>query len=338
MTLAQIIDALNTEFATPKAHAVQAATALYGDAVGTAATDATLLQDLYDAGGSSLGVADGDVITISGTRANGSSFHTEFAVTDIATQTLGELRSAVASAIGSGEEVSWEAGLLSVSALEEGDSSLAFSISSDNAGGGTLSFGSMDVTTQGRGIVDISASDEGGELMIRHGAYGSSYGFDVSFTAGGADGTASLGITADTYAGLDVEGTIGGYAATGSGQILTGAEDTSVEGLMIRYEGADTGIVGDMLFSRGAASAVENIADLFLGSGEGSIDGLVANIDPLVDRLNDRIETLETRLATRREFLIMKFARLEEALAILQSQSDWLASQIANLPKFGQKD
>ena len=64
--------------------------------------------------------------------------------------------------------------------------------------------------------------------------------------------------------------------ATGNGQILTGAEDSSVEGLMIRYEGADTGIVGEMLFSRGVASAVESAADRILGSGEGSIDGIIA--------------------------------------------------------------
>jgi flagellar hook-associated protein 2 len=338
MTLTEIIGALNTEFATPRSHSVQASTALYADAIGTAATDATLLQDLFDAGGSSLGVADGDVITISGTRANGSSFHTEYSVTDIATQTLGGLRSAVEAALGSSEEVTWENGLLTASALEEGVSSLAFSITSDNAGGGTLSFGTMDVTTEGRGTVNITATDEGGELMIRHGDYGSRYGFEVSFAAGGSDGSASLGIGTGTYAGLDVEGTIGGYAATGTGQILTGADDTRIEGLMIRYEGADTGIVGDMLFSRGAASAVESVADLFLGSAEGSIEALVDNIDPLVERLNDRIENLQTRLESRRRHLIAKFARLEEALAILQNQSDWLASQIANLPKYNSKD
>ena len=118
----------------------------------------------------------------------------------------------------------------------------------------------MDVVTAGRGAASITASDSGGQLLIQHDEYGSVSGFDVSFTAGGADGSASLGLAAGSYAGLDVEGTIGGFAATGAGQLLTGGDDTSVEGLMIRYEGADTGTVGDMLFSRGVASAVENVA------------------------------------------------------------------------------
>jgi flagellar hook-associated protein 2 len=334
MTLVEIIDALNTEFETPQAHQVQASTALFSDAVGTAATDDTLLQDLFDAGGGTLGVADGDVISISGTRADGSSFLEEFTVSDITTQTLGGLRATVAAAVGSREDVTWQGGLLTASALKDGSSSLAFSITSDNAGGGTLSFGTMDVVTAGRGTVDIVASDSGGELSLQHEAYGSLNGFEVSFTAGGADGSASLGLSGGTYSGLDVVGTIGGNAATGSGQLLTGADDTGVEGLMIRYEGADTGIVGSMLFSRGVASAVESAANLLLGSGAGSIDGIVDNIDPLVDRLNDRIQKLEARLEQRREYLLAKFARLEEALALAQGQSEWLAAQFANLPDY----
>lgn len=334
MTLGEIVQALNSEFATPKAHQVQASTAMYGDALGTVATDATLLQDLFDASGNGLGVADGDVISISGTRANGSSFLEEFTVSDRTTQTLGELRSAVANALGSGEEVTWDGGRLTAAALKDGSSSLAFSITSDNAGGGSLSFGTMEVTTAGRGTVGITASDSGGELSLRHEEYGSSSGFELSLTPGGSDGSASLGLIPGSYAGLDVMGTIGGYTATGNGQILTGNDDTSIEGLMIRYEGADTGIVGSMLFSRGAASAVENAAKTLLGSGAGSIDGITNNIDPLIDRLNDRMESLETRLAQRREFLLKKFARLEEALALAQSQSEWLTSQFANLPSY----
>jgi flagellar hook-associated protein 2 len=192
----------------------------------------------------------------------------------------------------------------------------------------------MDVVTAGRGTVDIEASDSGGQLSLVHQEYGSADGLEVSFLAGGADGTASLGVGAGTYAGQDVQGTIGGLAATGAGQILTGDDDTSVAGLMIRYEGADTGLVGTLTFSRGIASAMEARTDLLLGSENGSIDALVANIDPLVDRLNDRINTLEGRLERRREFLIAKFARLEEALALAQSQSQWLTAQFANLPSY----
>lgn len=327
MTLSSIVESLNSEFNSPEVHQVQASEAMYADGVGTAATDSTLLQDLYKSDGTSFGVADGDVITLSGTRADGSSFLEEFTVTDVTTQTLGDLRSAVESAVGSSETVTWEGGLLTVTAQDTGRSSLSLSMSSDNAGGGSLTFGTVSTVTEGRGTVDITASDGGGELALAHGDYGAAAGFQVSYTAGGTDGSASLGLSAGAYAGTDVTGTIGGYAATGSGRLLVGDEDTAVEGLMIRYEGADTGSVGSMTFSRGVASQVEVTADLLLGTASGSIDEVKEGMDPRVDRLNDRIESLEGRLERRREALIKKFSAMEEALALAQQQSQWLAAQ-----------
>jgi len=331
MTMTDIVSALNTEFGAETTHQVQATTAMYGDALGTAATDDTLLQDLHDAGGTALGIADGDTLTLSGTRANGTSFVQEFAVTDITTQTLGSLRSAISAAVGDNETVTWEGGLLTVTGQKAGRSSLTLSISSDNLGGGALDFGSVDVVTAGRDPVEIEASDSGGQLMVTHGNYGSDEGFEVSLAAGGTDGSASLGISAGTYNGVDVAGTIGGFSATGNGRTLTGDEGSAVSGLMIRYSGADTGDMGSMTFSRGIASALEVTTESLLGSGYGSIDGVVEGIDPFITRLNDRIDLLEGRLERKRENLYARFARLEEALARAQNQSQWIMAQFSSL-------
>ena len=331
MSLSEIVEALNSEFNSPEVHQVQASETMYSDAVGTEATDSTLLQDLYAADGSSFGVADGDVITLSGTRADGSSFLEELSVTDVTTQTLGDLRAAVESAVGSSEAVTWEEGNLTVTAQSTGRSALSLSISSNNAGGGSLSFGAVDTVTEGRSTVDITASDEGGELRLAHDDYGSSAGFEISYAAGGADGTASLGLTAGTHTGTDVAGTIGGRAATGSGRLLTGDEETDVEGLMIRYEGADTGSVGNITFSRGIASAVSVQTDLLMGSEAGSIEDVIEGMDPMVERLNDRIDALEDRLDRRREFLIRKFSAMEEAMSQAQQQSQVLSAQFSAL-------
>ncbi len=327
MTLADIVSALNTEFAEATVHQVQATQAMYSDATGTAATDSTLLQDLFDGTGTSFGVANGDVLSISGTRQNGSSFFQELAVTDISTQTLGDLRSAIQTAVGSSDTVTWEGGLLTVTAEEAGRSSLDLSVSSTNAGGGSLSFGTMDSVTVGRDTVDITASEEGGELNLLHGDYGSTRGFEVSFTAGGTDGTASLGLAADTYAGTDVQGTVGGYAATGDGQILTGDESTPVAGLMILYKGADTGSAGDVTFSRGIGSVLERLAGELLKTGPGTISGITDRMDSSIQRINDRIDDIEFRLDKKRADLIKRFAKMEEALARAQQQSSWLAAQ-----------
>lgn len=331
MTMTEIVSALNSEFATATKHEIQGSETMYSDAVGTAATASTTLDSLYDSGGTSYGVADGDVITISGTRANGESFYLDYAVTDVTTQTLGDLRSQVENLVGSDEVVTVQNGALDVTARETGRSLLTLSMSSDNAGGGSLTFGAFDTVTEGRGTADITASESGGELKLDHGDWGSAAGFNVSFTAGGTDGSASLGVTAGTYPGTDVAGTVGGLAATGVGQILTGSEGTAVEGLMIRYDGTDTGSVGSITFSRGMASAVEVATSRLLGTETGSIDSVVEGIDPLIDRLNQRIDTIEGRLERRRENLIRQFSRLEEALARAQSQSQWLSSQLQSL-------
>lgn len=331
MTLTEIVSAINDEMGTPQVHQVQATEAMYSDAVGTLATDDTLLQDLYKSDGTSFGVADGDTLTFSGTLKDGSSFLETFSVTDVTSQTLGDLRASLASAVGSTETVTWESGLLTVTGRESGRSSMSLSISSDNAGGGSLTFGTVDTVTEGREAGNITASEDGGELKLLHSSYGSSVGFEISFAAGGADGSASLGITAGSYSGLDVAGTIGGYAATGSGQVLTGADDTDVAGLMIEYAGADTGSVGTMTFSRGVASALEVASDFLLGTGDGTIDGVLDGIDPLIEGYNTRIERLEAQIETRRQELIRRFAAMEEALASAQAQSQWIASQFSAL-------
>jgi flagellar hook-associated protein 2 len=185
----------------------------------------------------------------------------------------------------------------------------------------------VDPVTVGRNTVDITASDDGGQLALLHGDYGSTRGFEVSFAAGGTDGTASLGLTAGTYAGTDVMGTMGGHAATGDGQRLTGDEGTPVDGLMILYKGADTGTAGAITFSRGIGSVLERLTGDLLKTGPGTISGIVERMDANVQRINDRIDDIEFRLEKRRADLIKRFAKMEEALTRAQQQSSWLAAQ-----------
>lgn len=330
MTTDQIVAALNAEFGTPQAHVIQAATALQSDAVGTVADEATTLASLHT-GGAAAGVADGDTFTISGTRSDGSTFLTSFAVTDAATQTLGDLRSAVQAAVGSDVDVAFVNGQLTVTAKQTGSSLLTLAVTSDNAGGGNLSFGAFGVQTEGRGTVPITASNSGGQLRLTHAEYGSAEGFEVMFAAGGTDNTGSLGLAAGTFAGVDVAGTIGGIAATGSGRILTGAAGTAVEGLAVTYTGTTTGAVGNLTFSRGIASMLRLATAPLLSTGPGSIDAVTQGLDAGILRMNDRIAQLEDRLARHEADLIRRFTRLEELMSRAQTQSQWLASQLQAL-------
>jgi flagellar hook-associated protein 2 len=330
MTLSQIVDALNQEFDTALAHDIAASTTLYSDAGGTiAADDTTLLTALRFAGGASAGVAVDDILTIAGTRTDGASFLNTVVVD--ASTTLGTLRSAVQSVIGSAVAVTWQNGKLTATAKTAGSSTFTLSVTSDNAGGGTLDFGAFAVTQQGRGKASIRASDDGGQLRLAHGDYGSTTGFQVSWAAGGADGSASLGLAAATFAGTDVMGTLGGFAATGAGRILTGATGTPIEGLIARYEGLLTGAVGTVTYSRGLGERLRIAGDVLLGSAAGSIDDVTDRIDGTVTTIESRIEDLDTRLQRRRDELIRRFTAMEQAIARAQAQSAWLEAQMNRL-------
>ncbi len=325
MTMSDIVAALNAEFARPLRHIVAAGAALHRDAGGTAADDATLLTNLHQAG-SSAGVAAGDTFTLSGTRRDGSAFLSSFVVAS--GSTLADLRTAAQQALGAGATVSWQGGVLTATADTEGSAGFTLNVSSNNLGGGTLDFAGFTATQQGRDATVIRASDEGGQLRLEHGSWGSAAGFEVSFTPGGADGSASLGIAAGAWTGVDVAGTIGGFAASGAGRTLTGSAGSAVEGLGVRYDGAVTGEAGWLTFSRGLASRVRLASDVILGSGGGSIRSVTDRIDGSMTRWKNRIDVLEGRLDRRREQLIKRFTALEAAMARAQSQSAWLDAQL----------
>lgn len=331
MTLGQIVDAINTELQTATTRQVTGPNVMHSDAVGTLATDSTLLQDLHSDVGTNLNIATGDAFTVSGTRDDGSSFFRQWTVSDAATQTLGTLRSEISAAMGTDVVVDVSGGQLSASALEQGSGSFTLSVSSDNLGGGTFSQGGFTVTEEGRGVAMMTASDSGGELAISHGDFGSATGFTVAFTAGGTDGSASLAVAANSYAGIDVVGTIGGYAATGNGVLLTGDEGSAVDGLVISYDGAASGAAGSINFSRGIASIMEGVTDGYLNGGEASIQGIQERIDTQKRGIDDRIERFEERLEVRRQNMIRRFTALEEALAQAQTEGAWLQAQLGSL-------
>ncbi|MGI9628903.1 MAG: flagellar filament capping protein FliD, partial [Longimicrobiales bacterium] len=330
MSMEDIVQAINAEFGTKKQHQVQNDVVFASDAIGTAADATTALADLH-VGALNQGVTDGDVITLSGMTPDGISTFTQFTVTDATTQTLGDLQQALADSMSGQAEVVIENGSFSVTNQTAGQSFLNVQISSDNAGGGSLSFGTFADTVAGRGIADVTASEVDGQLRLAHDFYGSGNGIDVSFEAGGADGSASLGLAAGSYAGTDVQGTIDGFAATGDGEVLRGEDGTGAEGLTLSYVGSDLGAIGTLTYSRGVGAAMERATDILLSAEAGSIDEVVGSLDLQIDTLNDRVVDMEIRLDRRRDALILRFARLEEAVAVAQSQGEFLSSQLANL-------
>jgi flagellar hook-associated protein 2 len=329
MTMSEIVSALNAELATAKAHRIAARHSLT-EGGGAFVSDATSWADVNCPAGRNSGVAAGDVLTISGTRTDGSAFATSIPVG--AAGTLGELRVAVQSAIGADVEVFWDDGALSARTKAAGSTVFTLDVTSDNAGGGRLDLGGFAVRQEGRGVSGIGASDAGGQLRLVHDEFGSAAGFEISFTPGGADGSASLGFAAGRYVGIDVAGTIGGFAATGAGRVLTGGTGFAVQGLAVAYEGSTTGAVGSVTFSRGIGSGLERLGQDLLGDTAGSVEAVSDRIERSIALMQDRVEALESRLERRRAELIARFSAMEQAMSLAQSQSAWLEAQIQRLP------
>jgi flagellar hook-associated protein 2 len=337
MTLMQITDALNLQFATATTREIHSGVAFHSDAVGSPADASTLLSGLHGAGGVTLGVAPGDVLTLSGEGSGGASFFVEWTVHDPSTQTLGDLAAALGEAMGTGVTVEIAGGRIVARAQDPGGASFTFSVSSNDGGGGSFGTVAADVVVAGRGTTAIRAGGVGGELALAHDEYGAAEGFDVAFAAAGWDGTASLGLTVGSYRGVDVAGTLGGQAATGTGRVLTGAEGMAAEGLAVTYSGVGTGAVGSVRFSRGIASLTALVAGELLGTGVGSLKSKVDAIDTQKQGIEVRIERFEDRLDRRAESLIRRFSALEAAMAKAQQQMSWIQAQLGALTATAKK-
>ena len=187
------------------------------------------------------------------------------------------------------------------------------------------------------GITVAVSFDSGtGAFSITSERYGSDS--QVEITEADTDTASTLGFSVSTGTdGVDVEGTIGGVSATGVGQRLTAATGSDAEGLALLITATNTGSLGAVNFTRGLADGLDTLLDNFLGADnilEVRLDGLQDRIDQLDEDgvvLDRRMEALETRYR-------LQFGNLDALLSTLNNTSNFLTTQLANLPTFFGKD
>ncbi len=159
------------------------------------------------------------------------------------------------------------------------------------------------------GFLEISSNDYGSTVNIA--AY--------SDTAAGA-GTTGLGTSTTADFGVDVAGTIGGYAASGSGTILTGTAGDS-KGLIVNVTASSLAdpLNGD---DKGTVSFTRGVAELLrekMYEASFPYSGLLSkNIDSFDEKLlgiTNKIKDINRSLASEQEILIMQFTKANEALA-----------------------
>ena len=325
--LNDIVSQINTELSSDVAEVRRSNVGNTTNGV-TAVTEDTVFADIFGAD-----VKQGDTIRIDATEHGGNRVSKVFTVDDPTRKTVGDLLSEIRSAYGGLVSVNLDAdGRITVTDSKLGDSDLTLTLVEENQGGGSLNFGSIDVETEGRLALSIAASSNDDRLIIEHENYGSHNGFSIE-----TDLT-QLGISPTNVAGLDVKGQINGQDSDGSGRVLTGPSGTeNIDGLSLRVnigaedldsDGPDLGSVS-LIFGVGRllSDELKAMTDTY----DGTIKTREDAITDTLDSLDKRIAEFERRVEQKRLMLVGRFASLEGSIANLQSQGNFLSSQLARL-------
>lgn len=186
--------------------------------------------------------------------------------------------------------------------------------------------GASTFTKAGIGV-KVNA-DNSNVLTITSNRYGSAS--NVSVSGNGASNL--LGNAQVSTAGVDVAGSINGITAAGSGQFLTGASKSVVDGLKLEITGGSTGSRGIVNFSQGYAIKLNDLLSNYLGPS-GLISGRTNGINSTIKQLKSQEDSFNTRLAATEQRYRAQFTALDTAIGSMKKTSDFLSQQLANLPK-----
>ncbi|MNR96009.1 Flagellar hook-associated protein 2 [compost metagenome] len=185
--------------------------------------------------------------------------------------------------------------------------------------------GASEITAAGSKVT--ATIDSNGFLNLQSDRYGSASKITINSDSGTAAsvflGTASVGTV-----GEDVEGTIGGVAATGSGQILSAATGTDAFGLKLEIVGGALGDRGKIDFSQGYADRLNKLTDSFIGTG-GLISGNTTSLNSSIKRITDDADAFKIRLTAIEARYRKQFSALDGLITSMQATQNYLTQQLA---------
>jgi flagellar hook-associated protein 2 len=179
----------------------------------------------------------------------------------------------------------------------------------------------------------MNVSVANGALVLNSMAYGSASSFTVTSTGSGAGttGLASATNTPQTFTGTDVQGTINGQAATGTGQLLLGAANTSAQGLLVLVNAtptqlaADEGTVnGTINYQPGIAQALATMAYGAANPGTGTVANAIAGEQSEMSNINTQITNWNPILQEQQTQLQNQYDAMETSLASLKTTQNAL--------------
>ncbi|MGV3618306.1 MAG: flagellar filament capping protein FliD [Fimbriimonas sp.] len=178
----------------------------------------------------------------------------------------------------------------------------------------------------------VAARIEDGKLVIDSRRFGSAGNFSVMSNLASAADNSGIGHAGGVVAnGVDVMGTINGQASTGSGQFLTANADTgAASGLQIQYTGSTTGSIGSIKFRKGVGTQANDLVGSFTDALNGLLTTADKSMQSQIDGLQEKITSMNERITRKQQELKARFARMEEAIAKVQSQGTSMSSFFAS--------
>ncbi|MGI4984723.1 MAG: flagellar filament capping protein FliD [Janthinobacterium lividum] len=176
--------------------------------------------------------------------------------------------------------------------------------------------------------VNVSADDQG-TLSLTSTSYGAAS--RVSVAGNGAKtlfGETSL----KGSAGVDVKGSIGGFAGTGSGQTLLGQSGTAVAGLSVQAGGDATGPRGSVSYSVGFAAQLFGYVDNATGT-TGAIANATKTLDTRVSSIGKQITSFQSHLSQVQANYQTQFSALNTLSTKMKTASTVLNAQFNNTSK-----
>ncbi|GAA3954087.1 flagellar filament capping protein FliD [Allohahella marinimesophila] len=178
---------------------------------------------------------------------------------------------------------------------------------------------------QSAGVAAKASLGPGGELLLSSTVYGKTS--NVSIMSTGVNTAASLGLSVGAgVAGLDVEGTINGQKATGTGQYLRSDEGDS-SGLRVQITG---GTIGD----RGQVSYIEGVGDQMVDrinnmlSARGSLSVAIEGFNTEIGQIKEDRQKLDLRIESLTARLVKQFSAADSLVSRLNNTGDFLTAQL----------
>lgn len=187
--------------------------------------------------------------------------------------------------------------------------------------------GASEISTAGSKVT--ATIDSNGFLNLQSDRYGSASKISLVSDTGTSAATL-LGSVSGGIDGVDVEGTIGGVAATGSGQILSAGKGSDALGLKLEIVGGTLGSRGRVDFSQGYADRLSKLTDGFIGS-EGLIAGNTASINSIIKNITADADAFKLRLVGIEARYRKQFSALDALVASMQATQTYLTQQLASI-------